>query len=479
MKAIASCFFMFLLAAASPTWNPEPWLADLGQVRAAIDEGYPNRDWLIGEREVSLDRWFDRTAEAIRAGRSDGNARQSLDQLIRRFNDGHVVIQWPVAAVTSGAGNPDPLPSSLVPSVAAFCSARGYDSGQVTAGTAAALPGYRAIDGGGPFKAGLVNADGKIFGVVRIGVFSPQGYPTLCEQAVAKARIAIQKPCDAACDDRLLTEAHAIMTRGLMTTVNRLRAAGAQVLMVDLTRNGGGTEWAEAAARIVSPVSLRSAPIAVMRGDRWVGRWRDLAAKLRKEAEQSSRDDRTMLLKLAAQADATADGLKPCAGPNCSRLARTGFATGLLAELPSGRLDSKKWGVDVFNPAQFPYRDSLWKGPLIVLVDNETWSAAEQFTALLQDNGAAVVMGTRTGGAGCGHIDDNDPITLKHSGAKLELPNCVRFRKDGTNEVSGIVPDVYTGVRWNDGPTFAGRLTFSQLPEALAKADALLAGKQP
>lgn len=349
MKAIASGFFMFLLAAASPTWNPDPWLADLGQVRAAIDEDYPNRDWLIGEREVSLDRWFDRTAEAIRAGNSDGNARQSLDQLIRRFNDGHVVIQWPVAVVTSGAGNPDPLPSSLVPSVAAFCSARGYDSGQVTAGTAVALPGYRAIDGGGPFKAGLVNADGKIFGVVRIGVFSPQGYPTLCEQAVAKARIAIQKPCDAACDDRLLTEAYAIMTQGLMTTVNRLRAAGAQV----------------------------------------------------------------------------------------------------------------------------------WKGPLIVLVDNETWSAAEQFTALLQDNGAAVVMGTRTGGAGCGHIDDNDPITLKHRGAKLELPNCVRFRKDGTNEVSGVVPDVYSGVRWNAGPTFAGRLTFSQLPEALAKADALLAGKQP
>jgi hypothetical protein len=68
---------------------------------------------------------------------------------------------------------------------------------------------------------------------------------------------------------------------------------------------------------------------------------------------------------------------------------------------------------------------------------------------------------------------------LKHSGAKLELPNCVRFRKDGNNEVSGIVPDVYTGVRWNDDPTFAGRITFSQLPEALAKADALLAGKQP
>jgi Peptidase family S41 len=479
MKAIVSCFFIFLLAAASPAWNPEPWLADLSQVRAAIDENYPNRAWLIGEREVSLDQWFERTANAIRASQSDADARHAFNRLIERFNDGHVVVQWPAASVAGGTANPDPSPSGPEPSVAAFCAARGYDAGQVTAGTAAALPGYRAIDGGGPFKAGVVPADGKMVGVVRIGVFSPQGYPIFCEQAVANARIAFQKPCDAVCDDLLLTEAYAIMTRGLMTTVDRLRAAGAQVLMVDLTRNGGGSEWAEAAARIVSPIPLRSAPIAVMRGDAWVGRWRDLAAKLRKGAQRTSQDDRTMLLKFAAQAEAIAEGLKPCAGSSCTRLARTGFATGLLAELPSGQFNGKKWGVDVFNPAQFPYRDSVWKGPLIVLVDNETWSAAEQFTALLQDNGAAVIMGTRTGGAGCGHLYGNSPITLKYSGARLELPNCVRFRKDGTNEVSGVVPDVSTGVRWNDGPTFAGRLTFSHLPEALAKADSLLVGKQP
>ncbi len=473
-KVGALWFIPFLLTAASPDWNPDPWIADLAQVRGAIDEDYPNRDWLTSEREVSLDQWFDSAANAIRASRSDADARHAFDSLVERFNDGHVVIQWPATAVNKDAANPGQLPSSSASSVATFCAARGYNAEQVTAGTAAALPGYRAVDSGGPFKAGLVQANGKMIGVVRIGVFSPQGYPILCERAVANARIAFQKPCDAACDDRLLTDAYAIMTQGLMATVERLRARGAQALMVDVTRNGGGTEWAEAAARIVSPVSLRSAPIAVMRGNIWVRRWRDLAAKFRKEAGRTSRVDRTMLLALATQADATADNLTPCAGPNCSRLARAGFATGLLAELPAGRFDGKRWGADAFNVAQFAYRDSVWKGPLIVLVDNETWSAAEQFTALLQDNEAAIVIGTRTGGAGCGHLDGNDPITLKYSQAKLELPNCVRLRKDGSNEVRGVVPDVSTGVRWNDGPTFAGRLTFSRLSEALVKADALL-----
>lgn len=472
-----SCFVPFLLIAGAPAWDAKPWLADLAQIRAAVDNSYPNRDWLTGEREVSLDRWFDRTADTIRASRSDAVARRALEKLVERFNDGHVVLSWPTPTTETIVG-PDQSARAQAPSIPSFCAARGYNAGQVTAGNAASLSGYQTIDVGGPFQSGLVSTERKIVGVIRIGVFSPQGYPAICEQALDNLRTDVRKPCDAACDDQLLTEAYAIMTRGLMTTIARLRAAGAQVLMVDLTRNGGGTEWAEAAARIVSPVSLRSAPLAVMRGDAWVRRWDDLAAKLRMEAKRASREDRSMLIDFSARAAATANGLKPCIGSACTRLAQAGFASGLLSELASGQLDGRKWGVDVFSPAQFPYRDSVWKGPLIVLVDGETWSAAEQFAAMLQDNNAAVIMGARTGGAGCGHLDGNDPITLTHSKAKLEMPNCGRFRKDGSNEVSGIVPDVSTGVRSNDGPAFAGHLTMSLLPEAVERANALLARKQ-
>lgn len=472
-KAIAACLSPLLLIAAAPAWTPDPWLADLAQVRTAIEQDYPNRDWLTGEREVLLDRWFERTASAIRASHNDADARRALGSLIERFNDGHVSISWPAPEFAEDIASGNQSPPVPPPSIAAFCARQGYDAGQVTAGTASAVPNYRTIDGGGPFKAGLVSAKGRSIGVVRIGAFSPQGYPAACEQAVAKLRIAFQQPCDSACDDRLSAEASAIMTRGLITTIERLRAAGAKVLLVDITRNGGGTDWAEVAARIVSPVSLHSAPIAVLRGDAWVRRWSDLATRLRQEGERASDADRATLFGYAARAQAIANGLRPCAGPDCSRLARAGFASGLVAELPASKLNGKNWGADVFSPAQFPYRDSVWTGPLIVLVDDESWSAAEQFAALLQDNNAAVVMGSRTGGAGCGHIDGNVPIILTHSKAKLELPNCVRLRKDGTNEVSGIVPDVATGVRWNDGPTFAGRLSNARLPEAVARAIAL------
>lgn len=460
---------------AAPAWNPSPWLADLKQFRSAIDHDYPNLDWLTGQREVSLDRWFARTADEIRQSSDDADARRAMDSLVERINDGHLLLRWPAdASMPTKVGSAGRSSAAASPmTIATFCAAKGYDAGQVTTGTASSLPGYRAIDNGGPFSAGLLKTNGKTVGTVRLGAFSPQGYPVLCEQAVANTRTAFDKPCDETCDDRVLTEAFALMTRALMSTIERLRVAGAEVLLVDLTRNGGGTEWTEAAARIISPVPLRSARIRVIRSDAWVRRWRALATKLRHEVSEAGSVDRTMLLDLAQRADATADELKPCNGKQCSRTVQAGFASGLMPELPAGRLDGRSWGPDVFSAAQFPYRDHVWKGPVIVLVDSETWSAAEQFAALLQDNNAAIVMGTRAGGAGCGHLYGNDPVTLSYSGAKLEMPNCARFRKDGSNEVGGVVPDVPTGVRWNDGPAYAGRLTAVHLPEAITQAETL------
>lgn len=470
--AILSVASLIVMAAA-PAWSPEPWLADLQCIRIAVENDYPNLEWLTGQREVVLDRWFDRAADAIRQGHDDADARRAFDNLIERFGDGHMALRWPTSGSVAAEGN---APILLPTSPSAFCAARGYDAEQVTMGTAAALPGYRSINGGEPFAAGLIDTHNRRIGVIRIGVFSPMGYPALCEQALADTQTAFDRPCDDACDDRLLTKAYDLMTSGLMQTVERLRREQAHIMLIDLTRNGGGTEWAEAAARILSPVPIQSEPTYVLRGEAWVKRWRMLADELRTKASKASPHDRSLLIDYAARAEALADEAKPCTTTSaCPRLVPAGFSSGLLAQLPAGSLDGREWAAKIFSPAQFPYRDHVWKGPVILLVDDQTWSAAEQFAALMQDNGAAIIMETRTGGAGCGHINGNDPVTLPHSGAQLDMPNCARFRKDGSNEVSGVIPDEPTGVRWNDGPAYAGRLTAAHLQSAIAKAEALAA----
>ena len=146
-----------------------------------------------------------------------------------------------------------------------------------------------------------------------------------------------------------------------------------------------------------------------------------------------------------------------------------------LAPPGQGLSPARTGACYVFNPAQFPYHDGVWAGPVIVLVDQETWSAAEEFAAVLQDNKAAVIIGARTGGAGCGHTNGGTPTTLRNRGAILKLPDCVRFRADGSNEVRGIIPDETVAIRADDGAQFRANLIAEKLPQAIARARALLA----
>src|SRR5580700_6208995 len=154
----------------------------------------------------------------------------------------------------------------------------------------------------------------------------------------------------------------------------------------------------------------------------------------------------------------------------CEWLATAGYATGLLGEGDAAALREKPWGASLFTPAEYEFTAQVWQGPLIVLVDGDTASAAEEFAAVLQDNRAAVILGAPTLGAGCGHTNGGTPTTLTHSGAILELPDCARLRADGSNEVGGIDPDVLVGFRSSDGLRRKALRLTAALPSATAAA---------
>jgi hypothetical protein len=331
------------------------------------------------------------------------------------------------------------------------------------------LPGYAPIADGDLLPAGTARVGATRFGFVRIDVFQPQAL-SLCTEALAALAIRPDAPCDAACADRLITEAYRRLSAALEDRLVRLRGAGAEVVVVDLTGNGGGSEWAEAAARMLSRSPLQSARIGFVRGAHWARLWRENAERLRAAAAAAPPADRTRLLAWATEADAAraeAERRCPPAGdPGCPWLGRAGYSTGLVGRAPSGSFAGRDWAVHVFNPAQHAYRDGVWDGPVVVLTDQETWSAAEQFAALLQDNRAALIVGARTGGSGCGHTWGGTPTRLPNSGAVLHLPDCVRFRADGSNEVRGVVPDLLLAWRANDGRAFRARMLEAALPQA-------------
>jgi len=455
-------------ASANDSFDPKPWLQDLQQMHGAFSDKYANFDWAISEREVDLTALFNSARSRIEAAQSDADTRSAFDKLIAKLGDGHVEIEWPAHHSQPSTASAQPAPSP--------CVALGYDTKKAGIPIATRVSGYRPLaDGDAPeFPAGTLDLGGRRIGFLRIGMFAPEDSPPLCEYALAKLSAPPTGPCDDACSDRVETAATARMTDDLELRLRQLKDAGAQILIVDITDNGGGSEWAEAAARIVSDRPLISERLGFVRGNHWIKKWNDLETALLQAAKTASPRDRIRLQDWAHEAEiARMEASTPCSSaafwngklPSCDWLGHGYYATGLVGGATPNAFESSNWGPLVFTPAEFKYDQGVWKGPIAVLVDGNTWSAAEEFAAVLQDNKAAAVAGSPSGGAGCGHTDGGTPTTLSHSGGVLELPDCVRFRKDDRNEIGGIDPDVLIGFRENDGPTRKSLRLQQKLPE--------------
>jgi hypothetical protein len=466
-RVAAAALALLAAGGASADYDPAPWLADLGEARAAFATKYANLEWLVRDREFDLEALFTDTAERVRAAGDAAAAHAAFDRLARRTADGHVRFRWPSAATTTGA-------------IAARCVDLGYDARMVGAPIAAWLPGYVPLaSAAARFPVGLVTVGGHRVGVLKIGVFTPQGYPDLCATAIAAIELPASAPCDDACSDRIERFASDRLTEDLETGLLALRAAGAQLLLVDVARNGGGSEWAEAAARMVSAHRLRSERLAFVRGEHWTRAFAARRAELAAAAAGASGAERALIAKLDAEfARAEREAQTPCDSAPlwkgeplpCRWLGDGPHTDALLVDADLEALRGRPWAEELYAPLKFKYRAGTWRGPLIVLVDGGTGSAAEEFAAVLQDNHAAVILGAPTAGAGCGHTDGGTPTRLTNSGAILELPDCARLRADGSNEVNGIEPDVLVALREADGPRRAAGKIARRLPEAITRA---------
>jgi C-terminal processing protease CtpA/Prc len=134
-------------------------------------------------------------------------------------------------------------------------------------------------------------------------------------------------------------------------------------------------------------------------------------------------------------------GTSPCTG-----LVAAGFASGRLDYAEPGSIDPRAARALYWPVVADSFRGA-WTGQTYVLTDANTGSSAEMFSALMRDRGIAKTVGTRTHGLGCGFMTNDDPIALPHSKLAFRVPNCVRARGDGTDEVAGISPDLPTLAR--------------------------------
>lgn len=468
---LATVVLVLAANATAGAFEPQPWITDLAQVKVALTTKYANLEWAVFERELDMPQLFAETQERLERATSEADARAAFDRLARRLGDGHVRFDWHAGSLGAASAAHDQ------------CAALGYDAHMRAVPVGANAAGYQPLvtSESSEFPAGLLSINGQRVGVLQIGVFTPQGFPALCQAALQALAVPEQKSCDDACSDRVESWASLRLTRDLAAQLRALQAAGADSLVIDVAANGGGTEWAEAVARMLTPIRLQSERTGFVRGEHWAKMFADDEASLRRFAAHAGGRDRALLVKLAEEVAARhRTALTPCDSaplwhaehPVCNWLGEGFFGSGMLAAADPAALRGKPWATLLFSPMEFPYDEGVWRGPLIVLVDRNTGSAASEFAAVLQDNHAAIIMGEAALG-GCGHTNGGTPTTLRNSGAIFEVPDCARFRSDGSNEVMGIQPDVPVSFATVDGPHRRGARFLVQLPQAVESAVAL------
>lgn len=445
----------------SQTINKSAWLEDFAQLKREMSAHYANLEWAIEERGLDLKQLSERTETRLRQARSKSEVQEIIESFLSAFGDGHLTVQWEQDAGDISSSHADPRPTREP----GLCERLGYQSQEIGPRLVfSRLNNFRELNNEDSkyFPIGLLRmSTGNNVGIIRISLFNEYMFPDLCEQATSEMRLTRDSPCDAECDDRVERKAANLLTEALTRQIATLKRSKIDALLVDITGNGGGTNWVEPAARTLTPKRLNSPRQGFIRHEHWTQQLSRRLAVIEADARQASTPQRDLLLQAAATLrQAIQETQQACAResvwenrkPSCSLVVTTPplYPQSVLPYSEPGSLPDRPSSRYIFYPSRYIYREGVYSGQLLVLVDQGTGSSAEYFTAMLRDNGAATILGEPTTGAGCGYTNRGIPTVLKNSSGRVKIPDCVRLRADRSNEVAGITPDILVPWRPND-----------------------------
>jgi hypothetical protein len=213
------------------TYDKAAWGADFERLKRDMAQGYANLDWVAEKRGLDLRQLSARTEEALAGTGSRIRALREIRLFLDAFDDPHLRLEpreeapAPSPAAAAKAKGPPPSPPA-----GADCAAAGYDEGDKSFSFPfAGLASWRAVRAQGNFPIGMIGTTG----VLRIAAFGEDRYLSACEAAF---RPGLTKRA-------LQLETRRLLQVELRQRIAELRQRGAARILVDLTGNGGGTEW--------------------------------------------------------------------------------------------------------------------------------------------------------------------------------------------------------------------------------------------
>ena len=453
--------------------NTDPWLADFEALKTHMSSVYANLEWVVAERGVDPYRANQEAIAALRSARSQRGARKAVERFVEAFGDPHFSVRKASAPTSYDKASTGPLLTASHNARDA-CKTIGFKERNLDF----RLPFDRLESFGhmpprptaNPFPAGMfMLPDRRRVGILRIAEFSERCYPGVAETLWDDFRTSFGDACDGDCQWKFRLRVAEQLLAYIAEWAHAFREAGAEAVVVDITRNGGGTDWAGIAPRVLTSQLLDCPqsgfikhPHATQRIEKELQRVDEQRGRLAESmaARQLLNRAAAVLEQQLQAADPPCDRTPLFAQPSarlpCSQIVRRSncgvltAAEAAAAESLAAELDEATRGT-LFSPYEWTYERGAWDGPLFVLVDRGTASASEQFATLLQANRAAIVIGERTSGAGCGYTWGGVPIFLENIGVEVWMPDCVRYRADGQNELAGVEPDIDIGWESGDG----------------------------
>jgi len=462
-------------------YDSKAWMEDYNFVHDRIGSFYANLDF-AAERGVPDLKKLDRgTVHALEYASSDEEARKSLRDFVRAFGDGHMWLRRANAPPLDPEPAPDLLLSRFT-SPEKACEALGFNASgeQDFPFQLEKVSRFRTRTGANSFASGVLDFEGRRFGLVRIGSFDEKHFRGACRREWFVFRQSLAGTCEADCRSNFTLRIVGRLLREIASRIRQLDHAGSRILIVDVTGNSGGHGWHRLAAQLFTPTYLPHLRAAYVRNARTLESLEDDRRRIQRYLlhRNPAPDVRVHLEEaLCRLDDLAAEAEKPCDAAwfwsdrarqaGCTRLTtRPFYSSGYLDRYDGPQLpfeiQAQVFKDGIYGPTRF-----AWHGPVVVLIDEDSASAAELFAGNLQHLAGAVLVGQPTAATGSGWTLGRVAWILPRSKMQLYMPDTVEYWPDGENAREGLIPDV--PARWskNENPVKMGK----QLLAALRSVD--------
>ncbi|MCL6275360.1 S41 family peptidase [Muricauda sp. 2012CJ35-5] len=450
---ILSLVFLF---AFKQTQNPSDlWLEDFEVLKSQMTKTYSNLKSIVLEESMDLSRLNTKTISELKLAKTQEEAQLVIRRFLAKFKDGHLAAS--VIETTLSTDNTDDsgnYPMST-DSVSVALKKMGFQEFDVPNLKFDSVPGYIPLTTkNNSFQAGIIQtANGKI-GTLKLPYFYNQGYWGTPFKVWTTYRDEFDGICDDDCQEKFNSILEKEFTKEFIERLEELKSENISKLLVDVTGNNGGSGWFEEIAHLLSAKKLDYMPNLFIKHEHWkeileedlntIGN--DLANdKLSASLKQKLLKLQHLVIGLVAKCESNCASIEVWSNNkiDCLDLLEHPYGSKLPFDIMTDPQFNLLQSKDLLTASRFrPFKTGIYSGPLYVVQDEQSASATERFTSLLQINNEATIIGRNSYGAGCGYSNGGITTTLENIGLTVKMPDCVRLRADGKNEVYGIKPDI-------------------------------------